>query len=143
MRDIASVLNGTEKSFSVGWDGQKNAINLESGKAYESEGGELTVSPNPKQEQGILSTSTIYLNGKTVALTAYTINGNNYFKLRDLGEALDFGVTWDGAANAIRIDDDQGYVAEGETTQPPVKEEVAKEEKKQEQGQTVNGVTVR
>jgi len=29
-----------------------------------------------------------------VELTAYTINGFNYFKLRDLGKEFDFGVIW-------------------------------------------------
>lgn len=112
LRDIAQVLNGTEKSFAVDWDGELNAINLESGKPYEPQGGELTVSSDPTQETGILSDSTIYLDGKVLDLTAYTINGNNYFKLRDLADALDFGVGWDGASNTITIDSSTGYVAE-------------------------------
>lgn len=137
LRDVAHVLNGTEKSFSVGWDGQRNAISLETGKAYQSDGSEMKVSPNPSVEQGVLSTSTIYLDGKEVDLTAYTINGNNYFKLRDLADALDFGVTWDGSLNTIRIDSNQGYVAEGQAETPPVKEEI-----KEEQKQVVRGVEV-
>lgn len=148
LRDVAYVLNGTEKSFSVGWDGQRNAISLETGKAYQSDGSEMKVSPNPSIEQGVLSTSTIYLDGKEVDLTAYTINGNNYFKLRDLADALDFGVTWDGSLNTIRIDSNQGYVAEGQAETPPVKEEVVKEEPKQEQQekqdtQVVGGIRVK
>jgi len=137
LRDVAYVLNGTEKSFSVGWDGQRNAISLETGKAYQSDGSEMKVSPNPSIEQGVLSTSTIYLDGSKVDLTAYTINGNNYFKLRDLADALDFGVTWDGSLNTIRIDSNQGYVAEGQAETPPVKEEI-----KEEQKQVVRGVEV-
>ncbi len=42
-------------------------------------------------------------------MTAYTINGNNYFKLRDLGQAFNFGVTWDQENNAVVIDTTQGY----------------------------------
>ena len=42
--------------------------------------------------------ATILVNGSNVSLDAYNINDNNYFKLRDIGEAFDFGVDWDGAA---------------------------------------------
>jgi hypothetical protein len=32
--------------------------------------------------------------------------------LRDIGQALDFGVTWDGAKNTIVIDTTTGYTPE-------------------------------
>jgi Copper amine oxidase N-terminal domain./KWG Leptospira. len=110
LRDIAMVLNGTEKSFEVGWDGKKNAISLESGKAYTAVGGELVVAEKPATAEAKLSTSSIYLDGKEVKLTAYLINGNNYFKLRDVAAVINFGVTWDGATNTISIDSSTGYV---------------------------------
>jgi hypothetical protein len=50
------------------------------------------------------------LDGKEVSFTAYTIEGNNYFKLRDIAAAFDFGVDWDGAANTIAVDTDKGYI---------------------------------
>jgi hypothetical protein len=106
------VLNGTEKSFEVGWDGKKNAISLESGKAYTPVGGELVVAEKPATAEAKLSTSTIYLDGKEVKLTAYLINGNNYFKLRDVAAVINFGVTWDGVTNTIGIDSSSGYVEE-------------------------------
>ena len=37
--------------------------------------------------------------------------GNNYFKLRDIGRALDFSVEWDGANNAIIIDTTKGHTS--------------------------------
>lgn len=110
LRDIALALNHTEKSFAVGWDEEKNAITLESNKAYIPVGGELVVSDDqPSELEAKLSTSTIYLDGTKVELTAYLIHGNNYFKLRDLGAAFDFGVTWDGATNTIGIETSIGY----------------------------------
>ncbi|MGG1597936.1 WG repeat-containing protein [Paenibacillus naphthalenovorans] len=109
LRDIAMVLNGTEKSFSVGWDGQKNAISLESGKPYEAVGGELVVSEVSAKVKAKLSTSKIYLDGKEIELTVYLINGNYYFKLRDVAAVLDFGVIWDGATNTVSIDSTTGY----------------------------------
>src|SRR5690606_33568465 len=113
LRDIALVLNHTEKSFSVGWDGEKKAITLESNREYIPVGGELAVSDDqPSELEAQRSSATIYLDGKKVELTAYLINGNNYFKLRDLGAALDFGVIWDGATKTIGIDTSIGYSEE-------------------------------
>ncbi len=54
------------------------------------------------------TTSKIYIDGKEVALTAYNIGGNNYFKLRDIGAAFDFGMDWDGAKNTIVVDTSKG-----------------------------------
>ena len=51
-----------------------------------------------------LSSQPIYVNGQRVSMTAYTIGGNNYVKLRDIGQAVDFGVTYDAATNSVYID---------------------------------------
>ena len=49
--------------------------------------------------------------------TIYNIDGNTYFKLRDLGRLLDFGVTYDSAANAVHITPDDAYIpASGESS---------------------------
>ena len=39
------------------------------------------------------TTQTFYLNGGRIDLTAYLIGGSNYVRLRDIGKAVDFGVT--------------------------------------------------
>lgn len=108
LRDLAKVLNGTKKQFEVSWDGSKNAIILTSGKAYTSLGSEL-VTGNAKNATATATNSSIYINGAQVNLTAYNINGNNYFKLRDIGKAFNFGVTWVGATNTIKVDTSTGY----------------------------------
>jgi hypothetical protein len=111
LRDLAFVLNGTEKQFEVGWNGANNVITLTSKQPYTAAGGEMTdkgagdKTPTP-------TSSKIYLDGKEVTFTAYNIGGNNYFKLRDIGAAFDFGVTWDGAKNTIVIDTGIGYTPE-------------------------------
>ena len=58
-----------------------------------------------------VSASKLLIDGKEVALTAYTIDGNNYFKLRDIGQAFDFGIGWDNASKTITIDTSAGYTA--------------------------------
>ncbi len=104
LRDIAMVVNGSAKNFDVGWDSKNNAIKLTSGKAYTVAGGELAVSANPTAKQAALSTSKVYLDDKEIQLAAYTIGGNNYFKLRDIGQALGIVITWDSKTSTIGID---------------------------------------
>jgi hypothetical protein len=104
LRDLAKAVNGSEKQFEVGFDAEKNAISLESGKAYTSVGGELEVSAAPASQTANPTDSAILLDDEEVALTAYNINGNNYFKLRSIASAFNFGVTWDDKANTVGID---------------------------------------
>ena len=53
--------------------------------------------------------SKVLVNGEEVKLTAYNISDNNYFKLRDIGNELDFSVVWDGKNQRILIDTSRGY----------------------------------
>lgn len=43
----------------------------------------------------------IYVDGKQVQMETYAINGSNYVKLRDIGQAVNFEVYWDGSAAQI------------------------------------------
>ncbi len=73
------------------------------------------------------STNPVYVDGKLVQLEAYNINGNNYVKLRDIGQAVNFNVYWDGA---VQVDSDAAYTGvtpsqnvtpnQSVTTQPTV-----------------------
>jgi len=115
LRDLANVLSGTEKQFEVGWDAATNAVTLTSGKAYTKVGGEMTGKGSGNQT-AVPTTSKIYLDGKEIQFTAYNIGGSNYFKLRDVGQAFDFGVDWDGAKNTIIIDTKKGYMPDSAPT---------------------------
>ena len=112
LRDLAMVLKVSDKQFEVSWDGAQNAINLLSGQAYTVSGGELALSGNHSIKNAVLSTAKVYINGTEATLTAYVIDGRTYFKLRDLGAAINFGLAWDGAANTISINTAASYVPE-------------------------------
>ena len=112
LRDLAYILNGTQKQFAVDWDGANNTILLTSGQPYVAVGGEMA-GKGTGTKTAISTSSKIMLDGKEVSFTAYYIEGNNYFKLRDVGETFNFGVDWDGANNTIRIDTSKGYTPEG------------------------------
>ena len=58
------------------------------------------------------SAQRFYLDGQCIPLEAYAINGSNYVKLRDIGQAVGFGVTYDAATNSVHIDSAQPYQEE-------------------------------
>lgn len=109
LRDVAMALNGSGKQFEIIWDGASDAVNIKTGEAYTILGNELSV-PNLKSEKrAILSTSDILMNGVAERITAYNVEGYNYFKLRDLGSSIDFGVSWDEKVNTVYIDTLKAY----------------------------------
>lgn len=60
------------------------------------------------------TTSKIYVNGEQKECAAYYINGNNYFKLRDLAYALngttqEFSVEWDKQRRVVMLTSGQRY----------------------------------
>lgn len=59
-----------------------------------------------------LSSQPVYVNGQRVQMEAYSIHGNNFVKLRDIGQAVNFGVTYDAAANSVHIDPNSPYQEE-------------------------------
>ena len=104
IRDLAAMLNGTEKQFAVGYDG---SVQVTTGQAYTAVGGELAGAA----EGNFVAEPTndaIYINGVKADLTAYKIEGNNFFRLRDLGKALDFYVGWT-AERGVFIETDRPY----------------------------------
>lgn len=104
LRDIAYILNGTDSQFDVSWDSDANRIELTSGTAYQTVGGEMADSVSAQIKSCMPSSATIALDGKTVSLAGYLVNGNNYYKLRDVGSALGFGVDYDSDKQTVVID---------------------------------------
>lgn len=109
LRDLAYVLNGTAKQFSVAWDGKQDSISLTTGQPYVPAGGELAIGAGSSQETATRMFSTLYVDGKLMNFTAYSINDNNYFKLRDICQLFNVGLTWDSTQNQIQIDTTRGY----------------------------------
>lgn len=109
IRDIAALLSGSARQFEVGFDSATGSVTATSGKSYTMTGTELTGGSTTKAQPAIPSGSTIYVNGQKLDLTVYNIDGFNYFKLRDLGEALDFYVGYNAADGSMSIDGAKGY----------------------------------
>lgn len=93
LRDLAKALDGLNTNFEVKWNAAQQRIDLTSKTAYTAVGGEQAALPAGNKAASLTNAS-VYLDGKPLNLTAYSISGNNYFKLRDLGDALGFSVDW-------------------------------------------------
>ena len=48
----------------------------------------------------------IYVDGQQVSMTAYNIAGNNFVRLRDIGQQVGFNVYW---SDGVQIDTDAPY----------------------------------
>lgn len=110
LRDLAFLLNKDYKGFNVTWDETHNAIYLTSQTAYEPVGGEMVVGMAEAQT-AYPTDAMVFVDNKLETFTAYEIGDNNYFKLRDICETFDIGVTWDGETQTIYVDTSQPYEA--------------------------------
>ena len=108
IRDVAALLNGTEKQFAVGYDGGKNAVTATTGQGYAKQAGDLAGAPSGGSQSAEASNDAIYVNGEKITAEVYKIGGSNYFKLRDLGKALNFYVGW-SADRGMYIETDKPY----------------------------------
>lgn len=119
LRDIAAIVNGSEKQFEVDWNEAQQRIDLTSGKAYTTVGGELGAISAANQSANV-STAVVYKDGSKADYAGYNINDNNFYKLRDVCQSFDIGVEWDGANQRVDIITTESYVPEGQqTTEEP------------------------
>ena len=108
LRDIAYMVNGTDKQFEVTFDESLNLIRLTSKKSYTPVGGE-NQSKGLEIKNAEPTAAKILLNQEEIQLPAYNIDDNNYFRLRDIGECFDFYVGWNEDSNTIIVDTNRSY----------------------------------
>ena len=103
LRDVAALLRGTSAQFSVDYDAERALVVIRTGEPYEAQAGDLTVGTD-KSASALPWMRGIALDGEIVDFeNVYNIGDNNFFKLRDLGEALGFGVAYDEATRTMQI----------------------------------------
>ena len=77
-----------------------------------------------------LSTNRILVDGQETHMTAYTIGGSNYVRLRDIGKAVGFEVYWDGDAKCVQVESGKPYTGiapvKAETSEPASQPEVTR-----------------
>lgn len=110
LRDIAKIVTATEKQFNVTWDNENRKINLVSDMPYETVGGEL-MTGDGLSKKAIINKSEIYKDNELIQnLNAYTIHGNNFFKLRDLAQSFNIGIDYDATTKVITIETKDDYI---------------------------------
>ncbi len=103
LRDVSALLKDTEVKFRVEYDEERNEINVFAGEDYDANDADLA-----KLETGKVAKATPSMQhafkveqgkkaeeGSLLSLKGYNVDGFNYFKLRDLGQGMGFGVAYD------------------------------------------------
>lgn len=106
LRDIAMALNESDNKFDVQWDENRNVINIITQNSYTPIGDKLIIAKINGTKIAYLTSAGVYIDGVNIFLTSYSIDGNNYFKLRDIADALNFSVYWDELSNTITVETD-------------------------------------
>lgn len=102
LRDI-----GTLVGFGVEWNGETQTVEISTERTDPSTAGIQDEAVNGAV--AIPSGQKITVDGVQVNMTAYQIGGSNYVKLRDIGQRIDFNVTYDSATGSVRVDTDTPY----------------------------------
>ena len=102
LRDVAKMLINLPDEFSVDYDPLAQLIVINTGWGYEG----------PAEFDKVVATGVktanpgngdVMVNETIHHLTAYNIDGYNYFKLRDLANAVGFQVGWDAEKKCVNI----------------------------------------
>lgn len=112
LRDVAYVMNGTAAHFGVEWDGSVIIAPMD---GYLANGSEMTT-PFSGDRAYTKASAATKIYGQSVPFSAIYLTDDNgggytYYKLRDLGQVLDFDVSW-SAQRGIYIESDQPYTAD-------------------------------
>lgn len=102
LRDIAMVLNRTDKQFDVSWDGAKNAVSLTTGALYTPVGGEFDAPAHDMS--AYLPTTVFYIDKRQVPMRSYIVNNTHYVELSDLAENLMFASACNEVKHTVDID---------------------------------------
>ena len=103
LRDLAFLLTGKTTAFDVVWDEEYQCISMVTGRDYTVAGGEMAQSGSAEIYKFVPSYSEVRLNGQVVQMTGYNINNNNYYRIRDVGPLIGFGVDWDNDSSTVVI----------------------------------------
>lgn len=99
LRDLAAVLKDSKAKFGVEY---KDAlVTLTKGADYKV--AETDQKEVKAMSKGMLTNDKVMVGDKALTATAYKVDDSNYYKLRDLGEALGFGVDFDKATNTVLL----------------------------------------
>lgn len=101
LRELAYLLRETDCRFSVDYDSTDNAVLITTGDSYS------TPEKSPERDgsdSAVISSQKVIIDGKTVeGLSAFNIDGSNYFKLADLQKYLNYDLSYDEVSRTVEI----------------------------------------
>lgn len=103
IRDVAQLLKESKSKFDVEYQAHLGRVFVHKKSKYQ--GGESPSLQLPNANMALKkSTSLLYVDGVAFDLDSYFINGNNFYKLRDLGILIGFKVDWDAGNQVILVE---------------------------------------
>ncbi|TBL76315.1 alpha/beta hydrolase-fold protein [Paenibacillus thalictri] len=102
LSDLAAAVTGTDYQFAISSDDAARRVDLTTGKAYTPANNQptgTTAAPNSVNESGW----SLYVDGKKADISAYSLGGNNYFRLRDVSKLVGFGVGYNSYSKTASI----------------------------------------
>lgn len=103
LRDIAALLDEKDAEFNVSYDSDREAVIITSKSDYKKTENDLAPLKDSDSEVKS-STHKVFVNGVRHSFNVYTIDGYNYFQLRQLGKTIGFSVNFDEKNNSVQID---------------------------------------
>lgn len=102
LRDLAQAMSGSGYQFDISFDQDAQKVDIATGKAYTAVGGELSgTAEAPKAV--VESPWKLFVDGKEAGASVYNIDGNNYYKLRDLADLIGYGVGYNSYSRTAMI----------------------------------------
>lgn len=111
LRDLAMALNNTNKSFEIDYNHESEMIYLTTRKRYTPVSGDLAMNLFDKQTIATESDIAIEINGDYLTMYAYSIQGNNYFRISEIAQALNVGINEDPNGRVIKIDTSSEFLS--------------------------------
>ena len=88
LRDIASLLNGTEKQFDIQYDKSTKTVALTTQKPYALANMDYTSSNDMAQKEVTSTIVILNVDGQNISSVAYNINGTNYDSNAELNKFI-------------------------------------------------------
>lgn len=112
IRDVAALLKDTPAKFDLAYDNEKQSVIISKGKNYS----DSFIHKESKLKEERIAKETMQKivddKGQEIELKGYFIDGYNYFRIRDLGKVLDFGVAYDFKDQRVLLSSDNPKLAD-------------------------------
>lgn len=102
LRDFAAILSKTNKKFDISFDKQKEAVVIESGKAYNKTDKDLKENKEASAK-AIFSEQIVLLDNKEVKVQTANIMDNNYLPIRDLAELVGVKIDFNNEKKIVEL----------------------------------------